>query len=130
VNSDFDGIDGVLVWVFGGVALLFAVLLLSMAIIGCTGTTYDDVPSQVGGNPTYASIRASVIQPKCAACHGPGPRDLTTYAATMKYVVPGKPQESKLCVQVATGKMPLAGPLPQGEIDEICEWILDGALES
>ena len=112
------------------VSSLFVLGLLGLILFGCNGTTYDEPvvnPGGGGDSLTYKGVISALIASKCLACHGPGPKDLSSLTAVMKYVVPGSPQASKLCIQVSIGKMPPNNPLPQASIDDICEWIANGA---
>ena len=122
-------LDRLITFWFLSAALIFLIALGLLLLQGCNGTAYDiEVPTgNSGGSLTYDKIHREVIAPKCLACHGPGSKDLTTYQALMKYVVPGNSQGSKLCTIVAIGKMPPGAPLPQGTVDLLCEWISDGA---
>lgn len=122
-------LDRILAIWFCSVVFIFVAAIALLFIQGCNGTTYDiEVPTGGNGDSlTYQRIHREVIAPKCLACHGPGSKDLTTYQALMKYVVPGNSQGSKLCTIVAIGKMPPGNPLPQGTVDLLCEWIQDGA---
>jgi hypothetical protein len=126
-----EDLEDMLVTAFVTMTFVFVGALALFLLLGCNGTTYDEVPQTGGGGDslTYDRIHAAVIAPKCLACHGPGPKDLSTYAALMKYVVPGDSQGSKLCTLVAIGKMPPGNPLPQESVDLLCEWISDGAPE-
>lgn len=109
------------------VILVFAVVLMSSVILGCNGTTYYEPTS--GDKVTYSSLSASVFSPSCVVCHGPGPRDLTSYSAVLKYVVPGKPESSPLCKRMVNGSMPPSGKMPEAIVEMVCNWIEDGALE-
>lgn len=121
-NLDWDFIGAICIAIVG----LFVVVIISSGIIGCNGTTYQE---QSGSQepPTYASLRTSVFEPSCIACHqAGGPRDLTTYQAVLKYVVPGNPEASPLYKRLASGSMPPAAKLPDSFIRSVYEWIADG----
>ena len=101
--------------------------------------------------PTFASIQANVFTPICVACHvgaaaplGLRLDDANSYALlvgvasgqqpALQRVEPGDPDNSYLIRKLegtasTGGRMPLGmTPLPQGDIDMIRQWILDGAL--
>lgn len=115
-------LDGAILW-----GLIVAMVVIGV-IIGCNGTTIDE-PLPLG-KPTYQTLSVSVFSPNCLACHGPGPRDLSTYGAVMRFVVPGKPDLSPLYTLVESHRMPPGKPLNDDRIEEIRSWIADGASES
>ena len=72
-----------------------------------------------------------IFQQMAASCHGNnGGLSLETYAGTMKVVVPGDPEGSKL-YQRLMGQggpvMPPSGPLPDTQIQLVYQWIKQGA---
>lgn len=101
--------------------------------------------------PTLASIQVNVFDPFCIVCHAgaAAPQGLRLDAtnsftnlvgvrsrevSSLFRVSPGKPDESylihKLEGTASVGdRMPLGGPpVPQGTIDFVRQWIIDGAL--
>lgn len=102
--------------------------------------------------PTLDQIQAVVFTPDCASCHSgagavlPGSMDLSNADASRMNlvnidsvnepgiirVVPGDPDNSYLIdklegTHTVGGIMPPSGMLPQATIDEIRQWIVDGA---
>ncbi len=103
--------------------------------------------------PTLDQIQAVVFTPTCSVCHTgvgavlPGSMNLSNADASLMNlvnidsvnepgiirVVPGDPDNSYLIdklegTHTVGGIMPPAGMLPQATIDEIRQWITDGAL--
>lgn len=86
--------------------------------------------------PTYASIRANVLLPKCIACHNAVRHDagvnVDGYTQTLKYVKLNTPLESKLYKEMANGSMPPPkdinfAAVTQAELKAVYDWILDGS---
>ena len=72
-----------------------------------------------------------IIESEALSAHGgSGGVFLESYEDILKYVVPGKPEESQL-YQALTGDghklMPPSGPLPDAQIQLFYNWILQGA---
>jgi mono/diheme cytochrome c family protein len=112
----------------------WALSLLS-AILLC-GCSYDRKSEEYSAlatvMPTYSSINAQIIQPKCMTCHGPGGEaeniDFTTYAGVYRNVKPGKAESSRIYNEVESGDMPQYRPqLSDDEILAIYQWIQNGA---
>jgi len=94
------------------------------------------------GLPTVGYVED--IQPifanTCAVCHGDliqnAELNVTTYESLMAgskrgaVITPGKPEESFLWHQIASGVMPMAGALSRQDKQLIYDWIRDGAPES
>jgi mono/diheme cytochrome c family protein len=107
-------------------------------------------PVQTG--PTLDEIQAAVFTPSCAGCHSPTGSAAATglhlqnadasYAslvnitsaanAAIQRVVPNEPDNSYLIHKLegtgTGGVMPPTGMLPQATINNIRQWITDGAL--
>jgi len=117
---------------------------------GCSGDCTIEIDP--GLPPTLASIQATIFTPICAAvCHRPGggtPMSLVDEATSFASLVntpailcsvlrvdPGDPDRSCLVLKlegsglVSGQRMPPPpnAPLPQDQIDQIRQWILDGA---
>jgi hypothetical protein len=78
-----------------------------------------------------------ILKESCFKCHDAASKkggfDLSSYETTMKGVVPGAPEKSKLYTSVtgASPKMPKgAGPLTKAQTDAIAAWIRSGARNS
>lgn len=72
----------------------------------------------------FATIKATVLEPKCVGCHGgSGGVDLDSYAAVKAHL-------SKVDVVVAANKMPPKKPLDPVLKDQLLNWIKDGAPET
>lgn len=92
-------------------------------------------PIPTGGALTYNEIIGSLLQARCASCHGPNGiqgLDVTTYASLMKggqdgtAVVPGS-AEGSLLVQKQSGEQPHFGQFSPAELELIIQWINAGA---
>jgi len=77
---------------------------------------------------------APVLQKSCVECHSARKRkadyDVSTHAAALEGVVPGKPESSDLYMSLlgkGRKKMPPKGPLPAAQIEMVRKWIADGA---
>jgi hypothetical protein len=104
------------------------------------------VNNSVGGigdvqvlTPTYSSINAIILVPKCLSCHGAavarGGVRYDTYANSMRTVRAGLPLDSPLYTECRDNKMPVdAGnnpiPMPAAEVAAIRQWIEAGALNN
>lgn len=98
------------------------------------GAPGEDVPiAPPEEKAGYEKLLADVVGPRCAGCHsGAEPAadlDVTDYSQVMGYVVPGNPGESFLYEAVETQYMPPRKPLSAAQVNEIKQWILDGAKE-
>ncbi len=92
--------------------------------------------------PNFASINQHVIQPKCVSCHREATTKnhhivLTDYKAIVEskvfppLIVPGRPEQSSLIKAMASGAMPKdSSRIPEVAIENVAEWIANGALES
>lgn len=85
--------------------------------------------------PTFKSISANILQPKCVYCHGPIKSEESlhyeTYLGTMKSVKPKVPTSSKLYTECKNGKMPEPpGTISPAQISVIKDWITNGALDN
>jgi len=88
------------------------------------------------GDITWNAAILSIVEEKCAACHGPaamGELDLTSLekalagGASGPSVVPGDPNASLIITRQITGDHP--GLFSQDEIDLVTEWVNAGAPE-
>jgi len=93
----------------------------------------NDPPPPLG--PTFKSISANLLVPRCLPCHGvtqaKGGIRYDTYANTLRTVKAGLPSDSPLYTETNSGKMPEA-PYPRFDAAEMAvlqQWILEGALE-
>lgn len=77
---------------------------------------------------TYGWLRREVF-PVCMYCHVSVPGvSFGRHEDTVKHVVPGDPENSRLYVMVASRRMPKGrGGLPDEQIRAIHEWISRGA---
>ena len=118
--------------------LLIYSLIISLVLLGCTTTTYNDIESvddPISDIVTYLEVK-SIIDNNCLNCHSNPPQNnapmqLTTYD-NVKEAVLNRDLISKISLNNgADGLMPLGGPrLPQASIDLISEWEEDGLLEN
>ena len=118
--------------------LLIYTLIISLVLLGCTTTTYDDiepVDDPILDIVTYQEVK-SIIDNNCLNCHGNPPQNnapmqLITYD-NVKEAVLNRDLISKISLNDgADGLMPLGGPrLSQVSIDLISEWEEDGLLEN
>lgn len=79
---------------------------------------------------TYGWLRREVF-PLCMYCHISVPGvSFGRHEDTVKHVVPGDPENSRLYVMVASRRMPKGrGGLPEEQIRAIHEWISRGAKD-
>jgi hypothetical protein len=121
---------------------------------GLAGGDYTATFAVAGTLPTLTSIQDTVFTPRCAGCHSglgaslPGAMNLTSAAASraalvnvpsleqpaLNRVTPGNPNDSYLTRKLEGGpsitgdRMPAGGPfLPQTQVDQIRQWITNGA---
>lgn len=85
--------------------------------------------------PTFASITARIIQPRCLGCHNNNRQDggvnLATYQGVRNTVQPGNLNASTFYTEVNAGTMPRNGNrLTNTEISTIGQWIMNGALNN
>ncbi|MEZ4873275.1 MAG: c-type cytochrome [Bdellovibrionales bacterium] len=88
--------------------------------------------------PTFKSIQANILIPKCVGCHrvgGERPREnYESYSQTISTgkVVPGSPGESEMYKEIISGDMPRQpySLLTNDEIDVLRQWIAMGALDN
>lgn len=72
----------------------------------------------------YATIKATVIEPKCVGCHGgAGGVDLDSYANVKAHL-------AKVDTMVSSNKMPPKKPLDPALKDQLLNWIQSGAPET
>jgi len=120
---------------------------------GDTDTDTDTDSATDTGTRTGLSFAVSVqpiLDDNCAPCHigggSSGGFEADTYAdvvgptnslSGLAYVEPGDPSQSYLWAKLTNtqssvggggSQMPTTGALPQGELDTIEQWIVDGAL--
>lgn len=122
----------------------------------CDTSSMPQVKHQGGEAITFASVYANVLSPSCSSCHHSGTAQATTlYMDSLEetydvllgirgsgpsenklmlpYVTKADPTKSYLYLKVTnnpmiTGaKMPLGGDLPQAAIDDLDNWISQGA---
>jgi hypothetical protein len=91
-----------------------------------------------GPAPTFQKAVLPILKRSCVRCHNSRTRraglDLSSLATVKRggdsgpAVLPGKPDDSPLYKNIATGQMPMGGKkLPAKEIQLIREWIRAGA---
>jgi len=90
------------------------------------------MPSAIPLAPTFTSISANILLPKCAGCHGATTADegvrYDTYTNTLRTVTKGAPGSSKLYTVCRGGDMPQGAPnLSAAELQTISDWITGGA---
>lgn len=94
-------------------------------------TPPDNGPITVLG-PTFASIKALIINNKCLSCHNAttaqGGVNFSTYASTMNTVQAGRPEVSSLYTTTLSQRMPTGNnKLTGAELQAIQQWITNGA---
>ena len=80
--------------------------------------------------PTYSSINAGIITPKCLPCHSStgGAPDFSDYKGLFKRVHAGSPDSSSLYTAISSGSMPVDRPmLSDDDILAVYQWIQAGA---
>jgi mono/diheme cytochrome c family protein len=104
------------------------------------GLTGEAAPS--AGPPSFANDVKPILQESCALCHGTlGGWDASSHAGVVgsgahgPAVIPGDAESSLLAqkllgTQAEGASMPPAGPLPQGKIQIILDWIAAGAPDN
>ena len=117
-----------------GVSLLLAFFFSSCGLIKAPlnsgGTSID--AKQNSATITFSSIKSDVMQNACMNCHN-GPLaaganiDLSTYGSTLGYITPGSPSSSTFYTDLQSGRMPLGGSLSSSQIQEVSDWIMNGA---
>ncbi len=99
-------------------------------------TTFDDVTLTVErATPSFATLKTTVFDPKCARCHMNGNNSggyaMNNYAETITEVVPNQPLNSSLFVRTNNNSMPPLGaveqPLSAQEKADLRLWIERGA---
>lgn len=116
-------------FVVGLVALVGATLAESPAQPMNARPEAGPPPAATANNRgTYRWLRREVF-PLCMYCHISVPGvSFGRYEDTIKQVVPGDPENSRLYVMVASRRMPKGrGGLPEEQIRAIGEWISNGA---
>jgi hypothetical protein len=122
----------------------------------CDTSQMPQVMHQDGEAITFSSVYASVLSPNCSSCHHSGTTQATTFYMNslqdtydvllgiqgtgpsenklgLPYVTKSDPTKSYLYLKVTgspliTGaKMPLGGALPQSALDDLNNWISQGA---
>lgn len=137
-------------WV-GHMKKLSILLLTVVFVSGCSfdRINYVQVPTEnknekagLGNSKIdFTWIKSNVFQVgQCLKCHGAGKAiDLSTYTTAMaaigrdgnKLIQPGDYQNSKLYVEVESGRMPRGGPkLSEDLIYSLAVWINMGAFEN
>jgi len=126
--------------------ILFCIILVSATFAAsCTFKEYknhvpEQIKSQGGLQPTFASVQKHIIQSKCMSCHSgasaPHGIDVSSYDKIMNnavfppLVIPGNPESSSLYTAAASGRMPKgAAPLQEMELKALYGWIKNGAKE-
>ena len=78
------------------------------------------------GSEAYSELKTSIL-PKCVHCHS----NLETEEGVQKWIVPGKPHESKLFVHVEDGSMPADGDaLTTQELEIVRRYIISLTREA
>ncbi len=107
------------------------ILIVSLSLVGCS---YSQSKSSDKLEPTYQSIQANILGPKCYQCHAerfePQAEPLNNFDLLSAKVSPYFPEDSPLFLHVATGSMPPEQPLTARERDAIYNWIRSGALNN
>ncbi|MCW3094871.1 MAG: hypothetical protein JWL77_489 [Chthonomonadaceae bacterium] len=109
-----------------------SLLLVGSAAILLTTTAVGDPPPP-NTDPALAKKAASVLGLRCLSCHNPvkkaGGLDMSTRSAALnsRAFVPQNPDASRMVRQVAAGKMPPDGRLPEAEVAVLRRWIGAGA---
>jgi mono/diheme cytochrome c family protein len=114
-------------------------VLLSLLLLGCTTSTYDDIEEVQEENQgelvTFQDV-AFVFENVCTACHSNPPQNgapmpLTNYSEVKNAVETRGLIDRISREEGEQGLMPLGGPrLPQQQIDLIIQWNQDGLLEN
>jgi ubiquinol-cytochrome c reductase cytochrome b subunit len=126
-----------------------AVAVAALAALTYLGflTVPTPLPStlEAQAHPTFSGTIEPILTGNCVMCHGPtggdmAGQDFTTYAGVMKggttpvkgpVVIPGHPSKSLIVLHVegkVAPRMPLgAGPLHKAWIQDIINWIKEGA---
>ena len=104
---------------------------------GITDESPTPTPSAEAATPLSYDTLAAMIKKRCGACHGASAMkglNVLTYADLMKggqsgpSVVAGDPDNS-LLVKVQVASKPHFGQFSQEELEQVVQWIKDGALE-
>lgn len=105
-------------WVAAGVVLWLAAAPAAAAEVAGAGFG------------TYTWLRRNVL-PTCMYCHVTVPGvSFASHAETLRQVVPGEPEKSRMYIMVASRRMPKGrGGLPAEQIQAIYEWIRNGAKD-
>ena len=121
--------------------------------IGGEFTTTFNIITPPNPNATFSAIQSNVFTPICSGCHGgAAPRAGLSLEAGVAYnnivnanstqsallrIEPNNPDDSYLIRKIqgepdiAGERMPLGGPfLPQSTIDDIRQWVSEGALNN
>ncbi|HEX4926120.1 MAG TPA: c-type cytochrome domain-containing protein [Bdellovibrionales bacterium] len=85
--------------------------------------------------PSYQSIAANILVPKCVSCHRAGRSQggvrLDNYDDVRREVRVNNPASSPLYESIESGAMPEGGPvLPANEVAAVLQWIQNGALNN
>lgn len=117
----------------------YFLLFLSVLIISCTTSTYDDIVEIQDEDPlevvTFQDV-AFVFENICTACHSNPPQNGAPMSLTNYFEVKNAVETRGLLDRISRnegeeGLMPLGGPrLPQHQIDQIIQWNQDGLLEN
>lgn len=109
----------------------FTVLCLSIFMFSCSESVEEQIvtpdPDPVPDPVATVSFRTTVkpiIDNNCISCHnGSRSPDLRTYAGI-------KASASSVSARVANRSMPQGGSLSQEQIDNIVNWVNQGALDN
>ena len=80
--------------------------------------------------PTFSSISAGIITPKCMPCHNPtgGAPDFSNYKGVFKRIEAGSADRSSFYTALTSGSMPVDRPmLSDDDILAVYQWIQAGA---
>lgn len=115
-----------------------SVTLSLLFAAGC-GKAGDKAAPVGTPQPAFETVRTTVLEPKCVACHQQATSEnhhiaLAGYDVIARndrvppLVVPGKPEDSSLYATIKAGTMPKGGAkLSDAEIKLVYDWIKDGA---
>jgi hypothetical protein len=99
--------------------------------------TSEPEPISSDGELTYDGLIGSLLQERCASCHGQDGQsglDLTNFVSILEggdsgpAVIPGEAQDSLVVIKYS-GDIPHFGKLSQSELDLLIKWIESGAPE-
>jgi len=108
-------------WILFGIGFPFL-----MNACGTNGTneanSYGTGPVTVSSNTVdFNTLYTEVLEPNCVHCHG---SSFSSESFILNYVTPGDPSSSTLYTDVASGRMPLNGPvLSADRINLVADYI-------